>query len=189
MNWLTIVGLVIVLVIVMAIAGWSLINLDLMSYTATGSEALSPTGAVAGNALVVYDPGVSGAAKSAAAYIAGDLQSRGYKVELAGIRSATAANTSGYDVVIAGGPMYNAKVVSTVEAYLKALTLQSNVKLGVFGTTGYGQLVDANIASLGTQVTSLPNVSSLNKTAATKTIRSGDAGNTDCSELVSAVLQ
>lgn len=33
---------------------------DVMSYTANGFEAFNPEGNVTGNALVVYDPGISG---------------------------------------------------------------------------------------------------------------------------------
>ena len=160
-----------------------------MSYTDTGSKILSPTGAPVGKALVVYNPGVSGAAKNAAVAIAGDLQSKGYTVNLAGIKSAAAANISGYDVVIAGGPMYFGRVSNSVDAYLTALKPQKDVKLGVFATTGSPQFNDGDIASFGKQVASDLGNSTLTKTAPTKTIRSGDAGNTDCTDLVSAVLQ
>jgi hypothetical protein len=193
MNWLMIIGLAVVGIVLIAaaaavIAG-SLFCGDVMSYTATGSETLSPDGAPVGKALVVYNPGVSGAAKDAAAAIAGDLQSKGYTVNLAGIKSTAAADISGYDVIIAGGPMYFGVVSNSVDAYLKALKPQKDVALGVFATTGAPQYNDGDIASFGKQVTSIPDISSLNKTAATKTIRSGDACNTDCSDLVSAVLQ
>ncbi len=69
MNWLLIGGLVvigIILIIALAIAIPAFLYMDVMSYTATGSETLNPAGASAGRALVVYDPGVSGAAKNAA---------------------------------------------------------------------------------------------------------------------------
>jgi flavodoxin len=189
MNWIIIVGLVVVLIIVVVIAVFSLINLDLMSYTATGSETISPAGTSTGHALVVYAPGISGEGKNMATKIASDLRTKGYSVELAGIRSGTAANASGYDVIIVGGPIYFGKVSSSVDAYLKTLKLQKDVKLGVFGTTGSKEFNNNDIASFGQQVTSLPGNSPLNKKAVTKTIRMGDAGNTDCSDLVSAVLQ
>ena len=189
MNRIMIVGLIIVLILVVVIAGVGAITLDIMSYTATGSETLSPTGTSAGHALVVYNPGVSGEAKNAAVKIASDLRTKGYKVELAGVRNATAANTSGYDIILVGGPMYFGKISSSVESYLKAITLQKDLKLGIFATTGSSQFNNNDIASLGKQITSLLGDSPLNKNAVIKTIRSGDASNTDCADLVSALLQ
>ncbi len=188
MNWIMIIGLAIVGIVLVIIAIGALFCGDIMSYTDTGSKVLNPAGAPAGKALVVYNPGVSGAAKNAAITIAGDLQSKGYTVNLAGIKSAAAANISGYDVVIAGGPMYFGRVSNSVDAYLTALKPQKNVELGVFATTGAPQSNDGDIASFGKQVASDLGNGTLNKPAATKTIRSGDAGNIDCSEFVSAVL-
>ncbi len=193
MNWLMIAGLVvagiILVVAVAAIAAGVLFCGDVMSYTAPGSKTLSPAGASAGKALVVYNPGLSGAAKGAAERIASDLQSKGYTVNLAGIKSADAANISGYDVIIAGGPMYWGLVSNSVDAYLKGLKPQKDVALGVFGTTGSPEFHDSDIASFGKQVAACPCSDMLNKTAVTKTIRSGDAANTDCADFISAVLQ
>jgi flavodoxin len=193
MNGIMIIGLVVVgillVIVAAAIVTGALFCGDIMSYTDTGSQILNPARAPVGKALVVYNPGVSGAAKNAAATIAGDLQSKGYTVNLAGIKSAAAANASGYDVIVAGGPMYFGRVSNSVDAYLKALKPQKDAALGVFATTGSAQFNDGDISSFGEQVASAPCSSMLNKTAATKTIRSGDAGNTDCSDLVSAVLQ
>lgn len=193
MNGIMIIGLVAVGIILIVAAVGTVTGLlfcgDIMSYTDTGSKVLNPAGAPVGKALVVYNPGVSGAAKNAAATIAGDLQSKGYTVDLAGVRSTAAANISGYDVVIAGGPMYFGRVSNSVDAYLTALKPQKDVALGVFGTTGSAQFNDGDIASFGTQVASDLGNGTLNKTVPTKTIRSGDAGNTDCSDLVSTVLQ
>lgn len=191
MNWLMILGLIvagiILLIIVTAFAMGALFCGDIMSYTDTGSKALNPAGTPIGKALVVYNPGLSGAAKTAAAGIAGDLQSKGYAVTLGGIKSSAAANISGYDVIIAGGPMYWGRVSNSVDAYLKALKPQKDAAIGVFGTTGAPQFNDGDIASFGQQVmTDLGGVT-LDKKAVTKTIRSGDAGNTDCSDLASAV--
>jgi flavodoxin len=193
MNWLMIIGLVIagiVLVVALAaIAAGVLFCGDIMSYTAPGSKTLSPSGTSVGKALVAYNPGLSGAAKDAAERIAGDLQSKGYTVSLAGIKSADAANISGYDVIIAGGPIYWGRVSNSVDAYLNALKPQNGVRLGVFGTTGSPEFHDSDIASFEKQVAACPCSGMLNKTAATKTIRSGDAANTDCSEFVAVVLQ
>jgi len=192
MNALMIIGLVIagiiVLIAAIGIVTGVLFCGDVMSYTDTGSQTLSPSGAFAGNALVVYNPGLSGAAKSAAREIADDLQAKGYTVTLGGIKSQAAANTSGYDVVIAGGPLYFGRVSNSVDSYLKALKPQKNVAVGVFGTTGSPQFHDEDIATFGEQVTTDLGGITLDKKAATKTIRSGDAANTDCSDLISAMV-
>ncbi len=192
MNALMIIGLVavgiVLLVAAIGIAMGVLFCGDAMSLTDTGSQVLSPAGTPVGKALVVYNPGLSGAAKQAAAEIAGDLRSKGYAVTLGGIKSPAAANISGYDVVIAGGPMYWGRVSNSVDSYLKALNPQKDVAIGVFGTTGAPQFNDGDIASFGEQVATDLGGIALDKKAATKTIRSGDAANTDCSDFVSAVV-
>jgi flavodoxin len=192
MNALMIVGLVVVGIIVIVAAVGTVMGVlfcgDIMSYTDKSSQVLSPAGTPVGKALIVYNPGVSGDARKAAAEIARDMQSKGYTVNLAGIKSEAAANTSGFDVIIAGGPMYWGRVCNSVDSYLKALKPQKDAAVGVFGTTGSSQFHDSDIATFGEQVaTDLGNVT-LDKKAATKTIRSGDAANTDCSDLVSAVV-
>lgn len=192
MNWIMIVGIVIglivLLLVVALVAAGFLFCGDIMSYTAPGSKTLGQAGASAGKALVAYNPGLSGEAKKAAETIANDLQSKGYTVTLTGIKSADAASISGYDVIIAGGPMYWGRVCNSVDAYLNGLKPQKDVAVGVFGTTGSGEFNNGDIASFGKQVAAVPCYSALNKTIAIKTIRTGDAGNTDCSELVSTVL-
>lgn len=192
MNGLLIIGLAAVgIVLIIAAVGIAMDVLfcgDVMSYTDTGSKVLSPAGTPVGKALVVYNPGLSGAAKTAAAGVTDDLQSKGYAVTLGGIKSAAAANISGYDVVIAGGPMYWSGVSNSVDAYLKTLKPQKDAAVGVFGTTGSPQFHDGDIAMFGEQVTTDLGSVTLDKKAATKTIHSGDAGNTDCLDFVSAVL-
>lgn len=187
MDLIMILGVIIGLIVIVALASISIINFDLMSYTATGAESLSPTGLVKGNALVVYNPGVTGAAKNAAAEIASNLKSRGYKVELVGVRSASAANTLVYDIIIVGGPMYFGKVSRSIDEYLKMLTLQKEVKLGVFGTTGSDQFVKEDLASLENQVESLQS----SENATIKLIRDRDEKNAaqDYEGLVSAMVQ
>ncbi len=127
-------GIVIIVVVVTMSALSAVISTDVMSSFATGSERLTPDGIPAGKALVVYNPGLSGAPKDAATKIAGDLKSRGYEVELAGIKSVTAANVSGYDVIVAGGPIYGGKVSSSVQSYLKAMKPAANATVGAFAT-------------------------------------------------------
>jgi flavodoxin len=189
MNWLIIVGLIgIVLIVAAAIAMGALFCGDIMSYTATGSKTLNPAGTSVGKALVVYNPGVSGAAKDAAEKIAAGLQEKEYTVTLAGIKSSAAADISGYDVIVAGGPMYFGRVSNSVDAYLNGLKPEKDVEVGVFGTTGSGEFHKEDILSFEKQVAAIEGISSINKTAVTKTLRSGDAFKTDCSEFASAVV-
>jgi menaquinone-dependent protoporphyrinogen IX oxidase len=105
-----------------------------MSYTARVSKTFSPAGASAGKALVVYDPGVSGAAKKAAVKIAGGLQSKGYTVNLTGVRNTTASSVSGYDVIVVDGPVYGDKLGSSVQTYLQNINASQQAKIGVFAT-------------------------------------------------------
>jgi hypothetical protein len=190
MDVLMIIGLAVVGIIVIVAAVGTLMGAlfcgDIMSYTDTSSQTLDPViGAPPkGKVLVVYNPGVSGAAKSAAGDIASDIRAKGYTVTLAGIKSAVAANTSGYDVIIAGGPMYFGRVSNSVDTYLKTLKPQQGVSIGVFGTTGSPEFHNEDIATLGEQVSSdLGNMS-----ASTKTIRSGNSTGTDCADFVAAVV-
>jgi flavodoxin len=185
---LVIAGIVLVLAVV-AIGMGVLFCGDIMSYTAPGSKTLSPTGTSAGKAMVAYNPGLSGEARKAAENMAGDLQSKGYTVNLAGIRSADAANISGYDVVVAGGPMYWGRVCNSVDAYLNALKPQNGTKLGVFGTTGSSEFHEGDIASFGKQVAACPCNGMLSNAPVTKTLRDGDAARVDCADFISAVLQ
>ncbi|MGZ7050281.1 MAG: hypothetical protein ACXVHO_09770, partial [Methanobacterium sp.] len=99
-------GLGLILIVLVAVASLGFAFYDVMSYTATGSEKLDPAGTMVGKALVVYNPGISGASKNVASKIAQNLQAKGYAVDLAGISSTTAKNTSGYNVIVVGGPVY-----------------------------------------------------------------------------------
>lgn len=183
MDLISIVGLGIGLIVVGAIAGAGIICSGLTGYMATSTESISSTGEIKGNSLVVYDPGVTGAAKNAAAEIANDLKAKGYNVTLAGVSSSTAANTSKYDMIIVGGPMYFGKVSNSIDKYLKTLTLTENVKLGVFGTTGAAEFNNDDIEGLSKQVVSLQG-----KNTVIKTLRNGNATSIDCKGFVSATL-
>lgn len=184
MDILFIIGLIIGLIIVVSIGLYAVIALNIMSYTATGGKTLSPVGEANGKALVVYDPGLSRAAKKAANDIAEDLKSKGYEVDLAGVKSKTAASAEDYDVIIAGGPMYWGKVSSSIDTYLKTLNVSESVKIGVFGTTGSSEFHEEDMKSFEKQVTS-----KLNRKAVIKTLRSGEANKKDCMDFVSAVMQ
>ncbi len=199
MDWLIIIGLVIagiVLIVAVVTAAGLFVFKDLRSYTATGSETLSPAGTTAGKALVVYDPGVSGTAKKAAVKIAGDLQSKGYTVNLAGVRSATAMSVSGYDVIVVDGPVYGDKLGSSVQAYLQNLNASQGAKIGVFAT-GTVAPKNSDAAYMIKFVTNLPDnspvkvkavgklVTDMNGKAVNKT--SGHFDN-QCSEFVAELL-
>lgn len=164
MDLLIIVGSIIVLIIVISILSYGFIALDLMSYTATSSKTLSPSRTPKGNALVVYTPGLSGAAKKAANDIAEEIKSKDYKVDLAGVKSKTASNTADYDIIIAGGPVYWGKVSTSIDKYLKTIKPVEGAKIGVFGTTGSSELHEEDMASLERQV-----ASNLNKEAVVNT--------------------
>lgn len=129
-------GAVLILAVLVVFASMGLVIFDLVSYTATGSETLSSAGVPAGSALVVYDPGLTGTARSAATEIAGDLRAKGYTVQLAGVRSSAAANTTGYDVIVVGGPTYAGNLSSSAKAYLGNLHPAAGTTVGVFATGG-----------------------------------------------------
>ena len=179
-----IAGLGIGLIVAGVIAGMGVVYSGFTGYTATSTKSMRPTGAIKGNALVIYDPGVTRAAKNAAVKIANSLKSKDYKVELSGVSSASASNTSGHDVIIAGGPMYYGKVSNSIDKYLKALNMQKNVKIGVFGTTGSSKFHDEDINSFGKQVTS-----NLNREVVIKTLRNGSSTSIDCTDFVSTLLK
>jgi len=128
-------------------------------------------------------------AKNAANDIDNGLKSKGYDVKLAGVRSAAATNTSGYDIVIAGGPMYFGKVSRSIDAYLKTLKLQKEVNLGVFATTGTDQFISGDFQSLTKQVEMLTVDTPLNKKVTIKLIRSGNESLKDDADLVSETIQ
>ena len=179
---LLIIGMAFFFIIILLVSVFALFNFDLMSYGATGIETLNPEGQSIGRALVVYSPGVSGAAKQAATLIAGDLQSKGYTVDLAGVRSETAGNKSSYNIIVAGGPMYFGKVSNSIDCYLG--TLQSNVKMGVFATTGSSTYVNSDLVSLADQV----DLDTHNHIVALKLILDGNETN-NCADLVEALVQ
>ena len=118
---LKIILAVFAVLIIIAVLLAGIVFLDVAAYTATGSETLSPTGTSVGKALVVYDPGLSGAAKDVASKIANGLQSKGYTVDFTGIKSGVATNPSGYNIIVVGGPIYAGSPTSSVKAFLNSL--------------------------------------------------------------------
>lgn len=187
MDILMMVALAVVTIVVVSIAAMGIITLDLMNYTATGAETLNPTGEVVGTALVVYSPGLSGAAKNAAVDIAGDLKSRGYNVTLTGVKNEAATKTSGYDIIIVGGPMYFGKASSSIETYLKGVKIPTDAKLGVFTTTGSAEFNNEDMELLEKQVALLQD--NLANNTVTKTLRSGDKTHIDSADLINKVIK
>lgn len=154
---LKIVAIAFAVIVILAASVAALFFLDAASLTATGSQTLNADGTPKGRALVVYNPGFSGAAKAAADKIAADLQAAGYTVDLAGVKSRTAQKAQDYDIVVAGGPMYWGQVASSIDSYLKSQTLPNQTKLGVYGTTGSSQYSSSDFNSLQQQIASATN--------------------------------
>ncbi len=128
---------VLAVIIVIAVILGSIVFLDVAAYTATGAKTLTPTGTSLGKAIVIYDPGLSGAAKGVADKVAADLQSSGYTVTLAGIKSSAAAHTTGYKIIVVGGPVYGGSLTASVKACLNNLKPDQGAKVGVFGSGGF----------------------------------------------------
>ena len=128
-------GLGIIAIVLVAFVSMGFIMYDIMSYTATDSQTLNSNGASVGNALVVYDPGITGTAKNVASVIANDLQAKGYTATIAGIKSSNVLNTTGYNVIVIGGPVYAGQPASSLQSYLSDINPPKEAKIGVF-TTG-----------------------------------------------------
>jgi menaquinone-dependent protoporphyrinogen IX oxidase len=175
----------VILIVAVAVAVATLVGIaicfsDVAAYTATGSKTLQPHGISVGKAIVVYDPGLSGAAQSIAQKIASDLQAKGYTVNLAGIKSSAAAHTSGYSVIVVGGPIYAGKPTSSVDGFLSKLNPVQGSRVGVFGSGSFNVSTD--------KVALLPKNSNLTITYSTK-ILSSDIQSVRCQEFVNQLLK
>ncbi|GAB6055056.1 hypothetical protein HYG87_04160 [Methanobacterium alkalithermotolerans] len=131
MDILMILGVFIGLLIFIMIISW-LIGV----IRSKSSHFIKPSGDIRGKALIVYDPGLTGGTRTAAIYMAEELKSNGYEVTLAGVRSAVALNTSGYDLLIVGSPTYGAKPTGPVETYLNNLKPTENIITAVYTLAG-----------------------------------------------------
>ena len=145
---------ILAVLIIIVVAFGTVFLLDLAAYTATGTKTLTPTGTSVGNALVVYDPGLSGATEKVAEKVAADLQAKGYTVTVAGIKSGAAADTSGYKVIVAGSPIYAGSPTASVKDFLGNLKPASGVTVGVFGS-GQGATTPDDVAAIKTAVPAL----------------------------------
>ena len=178
---------VIVIVIAIAVLLAGAVFMDFAAYTATNSETLTPEGTPTGTALVVYDPGLSGAAKTVASKVASELQTQGYAVDLAGIKSGTAANTSGYSVIVAGGPIYAGAPTSSVKDFLGNLNHAPSTRIGVFGS-GSGAQEQSDIDQIKSAIATLPNADSLASAVVVK-IGSGENLDARVQDFVTQLLQ
>lgn len=135
--------------LIIAAVGVSLTFLDVAAYTATGTQTLKPSSAgTQEKALVVYDPGLTGAPKDFADKVAVDLQTHGYQVELAGIKSSAATTDSAqYGVIVVGGPVYAGDASASVRSYLSNLKPSSETIIGVFGVGSFNY-PNQNVAPL-----------------------------------------
>lgn len=172
--------------IVGVVAFGAVIFLDLAAYTSTGSETLTPSGMAFGKALVVYDVGLSGAAKEAASKIANQLQANGYTVTVAGIKSSAAANTSDYDIILAGGPIYAGGPTSSVKDFLSNLDTSQGAKIGVFGS-GSGPQEQSDIDQIKGAIANLSNGSALSDAIVVK-IGSGEDLNARSADFVAQLI-
>jgi flavodoxin len=140
--------------VIIVVAFGTFFFLDLVAFTATGSKTLTPQGTSVGDALVVYDPGLSGATTRVAEKVAADLQAKGYTVILAGVKSSAAASTAGYMVIVAGSPIYAGAPTSSVKEFLNGLNPVSGTMVGVFGS-GQGSTSADDIAQIRNAVPAL----------------------------------
>ena len=133
--------------IIILVAFGSIILLDIVAYTATGAQTLTPTGSSVGKAIVIYDPGLSGSAKGVADKVAGDLQEKGYTVTLAGVKSSAAGTTTGYNIIVVGGPVYAGALTGSTKDVLSNLVFDQGAKIGVYGS-GQGATSPQDIAQI-----------------------------------------
>jgi flavodoxin len=146
--------------IIIIVAFGAVFFLDLSAYMAAGTKTLTPTGTSTGNALVVYDPGLSGAAAKAAEKIAVELQEKAYTVMFAGIKSAEAADTAGYSIIVVGGPIYAGGPTSSVKDFLGSLNPNAATAVGVFGS-GEGVTTPEDVSMIRNAVPALQSGGSL----------------------------
>jgi flavodoxin len=159
---------------------------DVAGALASGSETLSPVGEAVGRALVVYNPGLSGAARNAAAKIAERLQLSDYEVVLAGVSSAAAGNTSGYAVIVVGGPIYAGKPTASIQGYLNRLNPTAKATVGVFGI-GDGPADSDDPVVIASEVAPLPSDSPVTLKTVMK-ISNKENLDARCTEFTTALL-
>lgn len=179
-----IIGISLVFVLAMAFSAVAYISYD-MGNRATTSETLKPNGTAVGNALVIYDPSITDNTKNVASIIAGDLKSEGYNVDLAGIKSSTAGNITGYKVIVIGGPIYGGNSSAAVKSYLEKLKPADGAKIGVFAT---GDPHTTDFVLIKKQIVPVPENSTL-QINAVMNVAMKDEKTNKCAEFVDKLLQ
>jgi hypothetical protein len=162
-----IIFIIIAVLLIVFVAVAAVIFLDVAAYTGTGVETLTPAGNPMGTALVLYDPGLSGASTKVAQQVATDLQNKNLTVTLAGIKSSVAANTTGYDVIVIGGPIYAGVPTASVMASLSNLQHDPHTVVGVFGS-GQGATTPEDVAAIKDGVPALQSGGALSKAVVVK---------------------
>jgi flavodoxin len=140
-----------------------------------------------GQAIVIYNGGLSGGSKDVSTKIGYYLQDEGYNVLLAGVNNPAASSLNGYDIIVVGGPNYAGKPSSSIQTYLNNLNIQTGVKVGVFGY-GSVEIDNTNQGMVSQNVANLPVDSSLTLTAVIK-ITSNDNIDSKCEVFVEQLLQ
>lgn len=182
---LKIILIVFAIFIIGAIGSIGIIMGDLSGNLATDTHPL-PNGAAIGKAMIVYSPGLSGGAKDVATKIGYELQESGYDVLLAGVKSSAAANLTGYDIVVIGGPIYAGKPASTIQSYLNNLNPSADAKVGVFGF-GDSSIDNTDSVAVIQDVAPLPSDSTITLNAVAK-ITSNDNVDNRCRGFVTELL-
>ena len=170
-------------ILIIGFAGFSLIIFDVPGAFATGTNQL-PNASAIGQAIVVYDPGLTSKAKDAASQIGFDIQDSGYEVTLAGVKSSAAADLSSYDVVVVGGPIYGGKPATSIQDYLSTFTPGENATVGIFG---YGSVQTAGADAVQQEVAPLPDGSTIDLAATAKVYSNGDL-KIQCQDFVTQLL-
>ncbi len=165
----------VLLISIVAIFGAAAADLGSNFSDASGSQVIAAKGDMVGDALVVFDPGMSGKAKEAATAIANELADKGYQVNLAGIKSqaainyGSASNSSGYAVIVVGGPCYMGGAAASVKNYLKTFNPPETAFIGGFGIGSIPQ--DGNTTeAIAAEVMPLPSDNTVTVKAAMKIV-------------------
>jgi len=191
-----IILVILAVIIIVVVAFAAIIFLDVAAYTATGSQTLTPNGTSSGKALVMYDPGLSGTAKGVADKVASDLQTQGYTVTLAGIKSSVVTNTTDYGIVIVGGPIYAGSPTVSVKNFLNNLSpghASQGVgpyiltRVGVFGS-GQGATTPSDVAMIRSSIAALADNGTLSRAIVVKIGQTEDL-NTRASDFVAQLIE
>lgn len=113
-----------------------------MSYIITEAVTLKPEGERKGKALIIFEPGATLLTKNVAGGIGRELSKRGFEVKVAGIRSAEAKDTSGYDLLLLGTPTYMGRPTGRFRKFVRKLDLAKGQIFGIYltGTRGASEM-------------------------------------------------